>query len=317
MTAVADTSIVKAPVATSLPSAAGAGEVPVSDGAGTDYTATPRSDVVTAALVSMIGGEPAGSALIPDGLGGMRVVDPSVAPALAATSAAAALAAWGGAAAPTVYYADDFTAEAGSESASVTGTDAASTLTLTAGSTARTYGTAGATAARVVLPIPAGAREIEVEIQVTAVSGMTGTGQRHLTIALRNTANGGAPATLWGISLNDSSGGFYANNLMGGGNSGNPSGSTAHAPTSVDKWFRVQLKPREAFLTFTTGAGSAGARPSTWSAPGTAVPLQVNANSVVYPDLGSATAIAIVLQSMGSGGATSITCKATVRVVSQ
>ncbi len=345
--------------AAALLDASNAGEV-VTLAAGTGAgTSTAVDVVVQDGLTQLLGGDPEGTVVMADGVGGIALSSAAAAALLAATTAAGQRTAIGAAATvtttrgdlirrgasadervalgaagtvlssngtdpvwsapygPTTYYADDFTAEAGSESASVTGTDSASTFTLGATSTARVYGTSGATAARVVLPIPAGAREIEVEIQLTSVSGMSTGGWRYLTIALRNAADGGAPTVLWGISLNDSGGGFYANNLMGGGNGGSPSGPTTHAPTSADKWFRVVLKPRESFLTFTTGAGSGGARPTTWSAPSTAVPLQVNANSVTYPDMGSATAIAIVLQSFGSGGASSVTGKATVRVVPQ
>lgn len=78
-----------------LPEASGAGEVPVSDGAGTTYTATPQSDVVTAALVAMIGGEVEGSAIIADGAGDIRTVDANIAPVLAATTIAGARSALG------------------------------------------------------------------------------------------------------------------------------------------------------------------------------------------------------------------------------
>lgn len=84
-----------------LPAASTAGELLVSDGAGTDYTPTPRSDVVTDALVEMIGGEAEGSAIIADGAGDIRTVDANIAPFLAATSTADARDAIGAAATVT------------------------------------------------------------------------------------------------------------------------------------------------------------------------------------------------------------------------
>lgn len=219
----------------------------------------------------------------------------------------------------TMVYAADCFAEAGSESASISGTGSTSTFTITASSTSRTYGSGGATAARVVCPIPAGTREIEVELQTTAVSGMTTGGFRYLTMALRNVRDGNAPTVLWGVSVNDGgSGGLYANNLMGGGNAaGAFSTSLSVAPTAADRWYRAVYKPREIFLSASSGSGSAGARPTTWAAPAAAIPLQTSGSSVVVPDLGSATALAIVLQSFGTGGATSITARVAIRVVPQ
>ena len=56
----------------------------------------------------------------------------------------------------TTYYAANFTAVAGSESASISGTGSTSEITLGATSTARAYGTAGVTAARAILTLPSG-----------------------------------------------------------------------------------------------------------------------------------------------------------------
>lgn len=297
----------------SLPEASTAGELLVSDGAGTDYTPTPRSDVVTDALVEMIGGEPEGSAIISDGAGDIRTVDATVvAPVLAATTSAELRAAVGS---PLTYYAESFTAENGSDTASISGTGSTSTFTLTITASSRTYGSGGSTAPRLVLPLPTNAQEVTVEIGLTAASGVSTGGFKNMVVALRNAADGGAPTILWGVGFPDGGGAFY-NNLVAGGNAGVPSTTTTHS-LAADRWFRVTLKPREAFLSIQTGAGSGGARPTTWFGPGTACPLQTNANSVSYPDTTSSAALAIALVSHGSAITTSLTGTVTVRVVPQ
>jgi hypothetical protein len=75
--------------------AGGAGEVPVSTGAGTTYAASPASTVVLASLDAVLGGDPAGSAIISDGGGATTVTSADVSALLAAADAAAALGALG------------------------------------------------------------------------------------------------------------------------------------------------------------------------------------------------------------------------------
>ena len=263
-------------------------------------------DAFQSGAVAAIGAEVAGTALIADGLGDIGTTSADVSAFLASANAAPALASIGGGAGPTILYADDCTAEAGSESASITGTGASSTFTLTAGSTARTYGTAGATAARIVCPIPAGARVIEVEIGLTA-SNLPGI-SRFLTIAHRNELDGAAPAQLYGISIADNAAAWY-NDLMGGGNGGSKTFTSPLATTAADRWFRVTINPREPGLGFAAGSGSGGARPTAWA------PMTSPTSGMVPPygtpfaiaDTDAVTAIAIVLQSFGGGSASSIT----------
>lgn len=73
-----------------LPVAGGAGEVPVSTGAGTTYAASPISTEVLASLDAILGGDPAGSAIISDGGGATTVTSADVSALLAASTAAAA-----------------------------------------------------------------------------------------------------------------------------------------------------------------------------------------------------------------------------------
>ena len=74
----ADTSYVKAPVASSLPTAAGADEAPVSTGAGTTYVATPLTAAVGDTLADLYGALDAGDFYVSDGAG---VVPASTVPA--------------------------------------------------------------------------------------------------------------------------------------------------------------------------------------------------------------------------------------------
>jgi hypothetical protein len=78
------------PGGAALPTASGAGEVPVSSGAGTTYTATARATVVGDGLSDMIGGQPAGTAAVSDGAGGLTPTSADVAAFNAAANAAAA-----------------------------------------------------------------------------------------------------------------------------------------------------------------------------------------------------------------------------------
>ena len=71
-----------------LPVATGAGEVPVSTGAGTTYAASPIGDEVNAVLVSALGSEPAGTAIVADGAGDITSTSADVAALLAAATAA-------------------------------------------------------------------------------------------------------------------------------------------------------------------------------------------------------------------------------------
>jgi hypothetical protein len=78
-----------------LPVASGAGEVPLSTGAGTTYAAANLGDEVNAVLVSALGSEPAGTAIVGDGAGGIIPTSADVSAVLAAADAAAARAALG------------------------------------------------------------------------------------------------------------------------------------------------------------------------------------------------------------------------------
>ncbi len=216
----------------------------------------------------------------------------------------------------TTLRASDCVAEAGLESASITGSGAASTLTLTASTTARDYGTGGATAARVVCPLPAGAREIEVEAAVTAASGWTSPGGRYLGMALRNAINGGAPAALWGMAVNDNGGTVFAGNLSTAANTGGTSSGNAAGTPAANRWYRMMVRATDAFLGVTVGTGSAGARPALWSPLTTAVSLPSGATAYLV-DTAPATAVVVYLQSFGGGsGTTSVTAGLTIRVVS-
>lgn len=225
-------------------------------------------------------------------------------------------AAAGGGSTATTLHADDCVAEAGNESASITGTGAAATLTVTASATTRNYGSGGATAARVVCPLSANARRIEVELgPVTALSGFSGA--RFLAIALRNAASGGAPANLWGVSLVEVGSGSpkgYIGDLMSGANAGattfNQSASTGFI--AVDKWVRASFDPWWPLFGLAAGTGVSSARPTSWApiaTTGLPGPFGVS-----IADPSSATALVVYLQSFGGGSATSVTTGLTIRV---
>lgn len=79
----------------SLPTATGAGEVPVSDGAGTAYTATTLDEVVVDGMKLALTDSPAGATLIATGDGDVDETSADVSAFLAAANAAAALSALG------------------------------------------------------------------------------------------------------------------------------------------------------------------------------------------------------------------------------
>lgn len=213
----------------------------------------------------------------------------------------------------TRYYAADFTAEGGSETASISGTGVSSTATLTASATQRHYGTSGATAARLVLPIPAGAREVTATISISAGTGLSTSGFRWMGVALRNAADGAAPARLFGLGISDSAS-VSAGNLMGGANNGGttPSGVSG-APIGASRSHRVTILP---ILPRVEYAAINTASPVGWGFP--LSPLSISGTGVAsVADTSSATALAVWLQSFTNGGATSMTFSVAVDVVTQ
>ncbi len=235
----------------------------------------------------------------------------------------AAAAALLGVSAPVTYYASDFAAEQGGVSggaAAITGTGASSTATLTVAGTAGPYGTSGSTAPRIVLTIPAGARMIEATVQTTATSG-TGDNWRYLGFALRNTPNGGAPTSLWGLGYQTllSGGSAYPGGLMAGANDGIGAVGiyTGTNVFAADRWLRLSWRPTETYFAFLTGAGTAGARPTVWYPPATAA-LPVHASGKLsVGDTEGALGLAVFFQSFGGSGTLTYTFKITVRVVSE
>jgi hypothetical protein len=224
-----------------------------------------------------------------------------------------------GVSAPVTYYADDFVAEQGGVSggaAAITGTGASSTATLTIAATGSSYGSGGSNSPRIVLPLPVGAQRIEAIVQCTATSG-TGDNWRYLGFGLRNTANGGAPAALWGVgSQTTTSPNLYQGGILGGTNTGTGA-ATAYTNTGIfasDRWLRMTWRPTETYFGLLTGAGSAGARPTLWYPPSSGgVPIN-SAGTLAVGDDGSALALAVFFQSFGGSGTLTFTFKITVRV---
>lgn len=225
----------------------------------------------------------------------------------------------GGGLSVTTLYADDCTAESGSETASITGTDSSSTATLSGGAGSTTYyGTSGATAPRIVCPLPAGTVSVTAEVHTTTTTGTHTGAYRYLALGLRNAADGGAPAALWGIGCSDvASPNCYLGSLMGGANGGavNTSIATGTAWFATSRWLRVAWQPEMPYLALQTGTGSG--RPSVWQAQGTGY-LPINSGGALgIPDTATATAVAVYLQSFGGGGASGVTFGLTVYVASR
>lgn len=210
----------------------------------------------------------------------------------------------------TMLYASDGVAEAGSESASISGTGASSTVTLTASTFERKFGTEGRTAAGWRLNLPAGVQRVSVEIQLTAASGLTSNGYRYIGLALSNQSD--VTTTLCGVGLGDNGSSWTGNKLLGA-NSGTGPTTTSPTVTAADRWLRAVFEldagPR---IRFATGAGTAGARPSVWSAPATAIPLPSSGATGTVVDSDNAR-LWFYLQGFGGGIATSLTAKITVR----
>lgn len=262
-----------------------------------DATDTGMSEIMSA----LAGGNAAeGNFLVADGAGGLQ---------LASTDAAAVRTVIGASGA-NVLYASDGVAEAGSESASISGTGASSTVTLTASTTTRTFGTAGRTAAGWRLNLPSGVQRVSVEIQLTAASGLTSGGWRYLGLALSNQSD--VTTTLCGFGLGDN-GNSWSGNMLGGANSGVGPTTTSPTVTAADRWLRAVFEldagPR---IRFATGTGTAGARPGVWSPPATAIPAPGSGATGTVVDSNNAR-LWFYLQSFGSGGATSLTARITVR----
>lgn len=292
--------------------AAGAGKiVGLAQGTGVGTAFDPN--VVVEAGVGLAAGTTAGATLVGDGTEGAVLTSAAISALLASADAAAARTALGITTGLSVtrYHASDFTPENGSDSASTTGTGVSSTATLSTTASSRAYGTSGATAPRIVLPIPATAREITVAIIITSVTNMSTGGLRWFGVALRNEANGGAPARLYGIGISDGVT-WSPGNLMSGANG---AGTVPNGVTSVGlaaaRAHRVTIQP---LLPRVGYAAVASAAPAGWGFPAQPASVSMtNAESVANMD--NPTAIAIWLQPF-SAGASSITFSVTVDVVS-
>ena len=218
---------------------------------------------------------------------------------------------WSAAPGASTFYASDFTAVNGSDTASISGTGSTSTVAFSTGTTARSYGTAGVTAPRAILALPAGARIVEVELQVVSLSGASSGGFRYLTAAVQNVASG-VPTALWGVSFPDATA-TYGGNLLGGGNSGASVGSTISVAGAADRWARATLALTEPRVGVLHGSGSAGARPTTWT-PCSSPQIPSSTSWGVIPDTANVTYLVIVYQSFGSGVANVITVRPAIRV---
>ena len=212
----------------------------------------------------------------------------------------------------TTYYAANFTAVAGSESASISGTGSTSEITLGATSTTRAYGSGGVTAARAILTLPSGARGAWVELQQTGTGSSTA-GNRFVCVAVQNVASG-VPTALWGFAVSDATATSYAGSLLSGPNTGGNWSTSNALAAAADRWMRVSMDFTDPRLTVLFGTGSAGARPTTWTPPGS-VPALASGYAPI-PDTGSTLYLVIYYVSTGGGAGTAVTLRATVRVTS-
>ena len=249
---------------TSLPTASGAGELPVSDGAGTAYTATAVGDVVGAGLVAVLGGEVAGTALVSDGAGDVTMTSADVAAFNAAANAAAARASIGAATPPaaTVY---DFASSTGFTTAN----GAAGTASITAG-VARLSNPAG-TAHRTAtvaydgpsitraLPSPV---VVDVAVRVAVMPAVSGT---NLTLEISNAATAGTRVC---AGVRDTGEAFFYRNDF---NSTLATAAGAFASFTGQQWLRVCAIP--GFVRVYYGTGVGGARPTSWTQVGSALAL--------------------------------------------
>lgn len=213
-----------------------------------------------------------------------------------------------GGATVTTLYASDFTAVAGSESASISGTGVNSTFTLGATATTRTYGSGGTTAARIIAALPSEWRRLDVEVQITAVSGTSTSGWRFLTAAIQPQGSG-TPTSLWGTSWPDTTSVYYGDR-NGGGNTGGQF-QTGLSALAADRWMRMTMDRTEPSLTALVGSGSAGARPTSWRSTESAPPAVTGVPGII--DVGQSSWLVVVAQSYGNGGANTYTGRITVR----
>jgi len=213
-----------------------------------------------------------------------------------------------GGASTTTLYASDFTAVPASESASISGTGVTSTFTIGATATTREYGSGGVTAARIIAPLPSEWRRLEVEVQITAVSGTSTGGWRFVTLAIQPQGSG-IPTSLWGTSWPDTTSVYFGSRL-GGGNTLGQFG-TGLSALAADRWMRMTMDRTEPFLTALVGSGSAGARPTTWRTTENAPPAVTGTPGII--DVGQPSWLVVVAQSYGNGGANTYTGRITVR----
>lgn len=293
-----------------LPAASGAGQIPVSDGAGTDYTPTASSAVVTGALDGLYAELPEGDFLV--GSGGAEVG--------AASEHAAAVRAAIGAVGSTVttYRASDGTAANGAgvdATASITGTGASSRLVMGVSSTSRTIASGAIGCGTWASPaIPRTAKKVTLYLRSTAISGIAVDAFRAIVAGLRR--NGETPPAsmfLAGV-MNAASGAFCGNSRSGGNSASYSLGTNTNTSplAATDRWLRIMWEidpgPR---VWIAAGATTGSTRPTLWTTLNLDSQTQAASGTPANATLGTlGTADAQVLigfESYGTGVASSLT----------
>jgi len=210
-------------------------------------------------------------------------------------------------------YASDATAESGSATASISGTGASSTFTLSTTNQTVAYRFNATTSPRILLPIPQGTFRIELELGITAASGFTSAGSIYFAAALRP-GGGGTPSRLWGAAWNDASGTVYYQDLTTDTNTGGASALSTISSPAANSWMRVVWDCTSRWLSPCFGTGVAGARPVSWQLGGqVAGPPQGN-RQYVSDTIGADTQLAIWIQNFDNRSP-SITATATARLL--
>lgn len=213
----------------------------------------------------------------------------------------------------TVLYASDATAESGSATASISGTGASSTFTLSIANATLAYRNNATTSPRILLPIPQGTFRIELELGITAASGFTSTGSIYFAAALRP-GGGGTPSRLWGAAWNDAVGTVYYQDLTTDANTGGASASTTIGNPAADRWMRCVWDCTSRWLSPCFGTGTSGARPVSWQFGTQVAGPPQGSRQYVSDTIGADTQLAIWIQTFGNFSP-SITATCTTRVL--
>jgi hypothetical protein len=223
----------------------------------------------------------------------------------------------------TTYYADDGTAANGAgvdATASVSGVDDESRLTLGVSSTSRLQNSSGFAAGRWTSPtIPRSARRVVLYVRSTALIAFTTGGFRYLQMSLARAAQSPPTDLLFGAVVTDNNSVCTCGNMRSNSNAASYTGlaTTNGSPLlGTDRWVRVtwEIENGGPRVRFEHGATTGTTRPTAWTAINVDTQTQATTTTLVGSMGTSDLVVHVALESYGQSAVSSATLALTMEV---